>query len=158
MVIRGDSSLMKMGRSVARWPNPHLKESTFRNLYKCSCYDCLRSDSELDVVVVSIYQNLVLYGGSLTERKAYTFGYTSILVRPHQKQPDPIKLFVVEAPGTAPGSAILTHCAVYRHSWQASTLYIGRDHPFEKREYEHFFTGQNRTKSMNFSISLIIAV
>lgn len=38
----------------------------------------------------------------------------------------------MEAPGTAPGSAIYTHCAVYRHSWQASVLYIGINRHKEK--------------------------
>ncbi|GEM_PF-3495552 len=32
---------------------------------------------------------------------------------------------MVEAPGTAPGSALLILQHVYRHSWQASTVNIG---------------------------------
>ena len=35
------------------------------------------------------------------------------------------QLFLVEAPGTAPGSEWFIAQAIYRHSRQADTLYIG---------------------------------
>jgi len=114
-----------MGRSVARWPTPHLKESTLRNLYKCSSYDCLRSNSVLDVIVVSIYFRWPITAVP-SRAKSNTFPYTSILVRPHQQRsivPDGVacRPLLVEAPGTAPGSAICTQCTVYRHSYRCST-------------------------------------
>ena len=39
---------------------------------------------------------------------------------------------MVEAPGTAPGSATLIPSSVYRHSWFPNTLYIGSLAGFEK--------------------------
>ncbi len=92
----------------------------------CSC-DRLRSNSELDVVVVCIYQNW-----PITAVPSWAKGKTPFNTRRSYFAPI-IKAktrhlnrsaFMVEAPGTAPGSAIPSKCAVYRHSWQASPLYI----------------------------------
>ncbi len=62
-----------MGRSVARWPTPHLKASTLRNSDKCSCYDRLRSNNELDVIVVSIYFKVAHHGGAIPSERQTTF-------------------------------------------------------------------------------------
>ncbi len=57
------------------------------------------------------------------------FTPSSILFRPHQKPFGACALlaewFLVEAPGTAPGSEWFISQAIYRHVWQASTLNIG---------------------------------
>ena len=42
---------------------------------------------------------------------------------PHQESVN-ISLLVVEAPGTAPGSASLIPQSVYRHSWKTSEISI----------------------------------
>ena len=49
--------------------------------------------------------------------KSPIFTPSSILFRPHHQPPH--RRFVVEAPGTAPGSEWLITSAVYRHSQQA---------------------------------------
>jgi len=56
------------------------------------------------------------------------FTPSSILFRPHQKPfwayTRLAEWFLVEAPGTAPGSEWFISQAIYRHIWQASTFNI----------------------------------
>ena len=59
------------------------------------------------------------------------FTPSSILFRPHQKpfmaSAVLAEWFLVEAPGTAPGSEWFISQAIYRHSWRTNTINIGED-------------------------------
>ena len=47
-------------------------------------------------------------------------------IKSHSEHKVPLaEWFLVEAPGTAPGSEWFISQAIYRHIWRASTLYIG---------------------------------
>ena len=53
---------------------------------------------------------------------------------------------MVEAPGTAPGSALLISQHVYRHSWNSSSVNIGVLGPVSKNSFDFDVV------SVNFSV------
>lgn len=120
-----------MARSVARGARPHLT-GRGSGIHKCVHINRLRSCSKLDIVVVSIYFKVAHHSGTILSerqtvfvaRRSYFTPITKSLDRAGVDYEPKPRLFMVEVPGTAPGSATATSCALYRYSQHADTLYI----------------------------------
>jgi len=76
---------------------------------------CLRGETCFRIVVVCNYKFGPITVGTMPSESSF-FTPSSILFRPHHQPPG--GRFVVEAPGTAPGSDRFITTSVYRHSQQ----------------------------------------